>query len=117
MSISVRSQFISSSANFLVSNGAILLSVPASGVLVEGASAGPLTLGALAEKLADIAESSIQVSNFVDGMALVYVRVSQPSLAVPAGPFDSVIIQSFGEGDLMIASNISADLELWITGV
>ncbi|KAF9231674.1 hypothetical protein BU15DRAFT_82116 [Melanogaster broomeanus] len=88
---------ISSSANFLVSNGAILLSIP-------GASVGALTLGALAEKLADIAGSSIQVSDFVDGRALVYVRVSQPSLAVPAGPFESVIIQSFRhvqEGDLI----------------
>ncbi|KAF9235822.1 hypothetical protein BU15DRAFT_77542 [Melanogaster broomeanus] len=50
---------ISSSANFLVSKGAIPLSVPASGVHVEDASVGALTLGALAENLADIAESSI----------------------------------------------------------
>ncbi|KAF9236616.1 hypothetical protein BU15DRAFT_76824 [Melanogaster broomeanus] len=50
---------ISSSVNFLVSNGAILLSVPASGAHVEDANVGALTLGALAEKLADIAKSSI----------------------------------------------------------
>ncbi|KAF9241407.1 putative nonribosomal peptide synthetase [Melanogaster broomeanus] len=111
---------IASSANFLVSNGAILLSVSDSGVHVEDAGVEPLTLGALAEKLADIAESSVQVSDFVDGKALVYVRVSQPTLSVPAGPFKSVIIQSFEhgqEGDLVeIANNISTDAEFWITG-
>ncbi|KAF9236625.1 hypothetical protein BU15DRAFT_76840 [Melanogaster broomeanus] len=102
---------ISSSANFLVSNGAILLSVPASGVHVEDVSVGAVTLGALAEKLADIAESSIQVSDFIDGR--VYVRVSQPGLAVPAGPFESVSIQSFEhvqEGDLM---EIAVSKSIW----
>ncbi|KAF9233977.1 hypothetical protein BU15DRAFT_79539 [Melanogaster broomeanus] len=42
---------ISSSANFLVSNGTILLSVPASGVHVEDASVGALTLESLEYKV------------------------------------------------------------------
>ncbi|KAF9228933.1 putative nonribosomal peptide synthetase [Gyrodon lividus] len=111
---------IASSANFLVSNGAILLSVSDSGVHVEDSSVEVLTLNALAEKLAGIAGSSIQVSDFVDGKALVYIRITQPTLSVPAGPFKSVIIQPFehgSEGDLVeIASNISGEAELWITG-
>ncbi|KIK92693.1 hypothetical protein PAXRUDRAFT_146735 [Paxillus rubicundulus Ve08.2h10] len=111
---------IASSANFLVSNGAILLSVSDSGVRVEDSGVESLTLSALAEKLASIAGSSIQVSDFVDGKAFVYVRVAQPSLSVPAGSFKSVIIRPFehgNEGDLVeIAKHISGDAELWITG-
>jgi hypothetical protein len=91
-----------------------------SGVRVEDSSVEPLTLSALAEKLASIAGSSIQVSDFVDGKAFVYVRVAQPSLSVPAGAFKSVIIQPFEHGseeDLVeIAKHISGDAELWITG-
>ncbi|KAH7890103.1 putative nonribosomal peptide synthetase [Phlebopus sp. FC_14] len=111
---------IKSLANFLVLNGVILLSVSDSKVPVEDASVEQLTLGALAEKLASISGSTVQISELGGSNALVYVRVTEPALSVPAGPFKSVIIQPFEhgqEGDLIeIAKNISSEAELWIIG-
>ncbi|KIJ63457.1 polyketide synthetase [Hydnomerulius pinastri MD-312] len=111
---------IASLANFLVPNGAILLSVSDSSVKVDDGSVEPLTLSTLAEKLSAVKGSSVLVSDFVDGMALIYVRVAEPALSVSAGPFKSVIIQAFEhgrEGDLVeIAKHLSAEAEFWITG-
>lgn len=46
--------------------------------------------------------------------------ITQPTLAVPGGPFKTVIVQPFKhgqEGDLVeITKNISSEAELWITG-
>ncbi|KAG6333238.1 hypothetical protein ID866_5853, partial [Astraeus odoratus] len=111
---------LTSLANFLVPDGVILLTVSDSDVAVEDASVERLSLSALVEKLATIAGAAVQATDFVQGKALVYVRVSEPALAVPAGPFKSVIVQPFvhgQEGELVeIAKNLSAEAELWITG-
>ncbi|KIJ63455.1 polyketide synthetase [Hydnomerulius pinastri MD-312] len=107
-------------ANFLVPNGAVLLSVSDSNVKVEDSSVQSLTLSALTQHLASISGSTVQASDFVDGKAFIYVRVAEPTLSVPSGPFKSVIIQPFEhgqEGDLIeIAKHISAEAEFWITG-
>ena len=87
---------------------------------VEDISVESLTLSALTRKFSAIAGSVVQVSDFVDGKALLYAKVTQPTLSVPAGPFKTVIVQPFEhgqEGDLIeIAKNISSEAELWITG-
>lgn len=79
-----------------------------------------LTLAALARKFSTIAGSVVRVSDFVGGKALLYAKITQPTLTVPAGPFKTVIVQPFEhgqEGDLIeIAKNISSEAELWITG-
>ncbi|KIJ58986.1 hypothetical protein HYDPIDRAFT_118919 [Hydnomerulius pinastri MD-312] len=106
-------------ANFLVPNGAILLSVSDSNVKIEDSSVQSLVLSALTQQLASISGSTVQASDFVDGKALIYVRVAEPTLSVPSGPFKSVIIQPFehGQGDLIeITKHISAEAEFWITG-
>lgn len=87
---------------------------------VEDASVEPLTLAALARKFSAIAGSIVQISDFIDGKALLYAKITKPTLSVPAGPFKTVIVQPFAhgqEGDLIeIAKNISSEAELWITG-
>ncbi|KAG6329744.1 hypothetical protein ID866_9345, partial [Astraeus odoratus] len=111
---------LTSLANFLVPNGVILLTVSDSDVVVEDASVERLSLGALVEKLATITGAAVQAADFVRGKALVYVRVNEPALMIPAGPCKGVIIQPFvhgQEGELAeIANNISAEAELWVTG-
>lgn len=87
---------------------------------MEDTSVEPLTLAALARRFSTIAGSVVRVSDFVDGKGLLYAKISQPTISVPAGPFKTVIVQPFKhgqEGDLIeIAKNISSEAELWITG-
>ena len=87
---------------------------------VEDTGVEPLTMVALAGRFSTIAGSVVQVSDFVDGKAVLYARITQPTLSVPAGPFKTVIVQPFehgNEGELIeIAKNISSEAELWITG-
>lgn len=84
------------------------------------ASGEPLTLSALTRRFSAITGTVVQVSEFVDGKALLYAKIAQPTLAVPSGPFKTVIVQAFErgrEGDLVeIARNISSEAELWVTG-
>lgn len=93
---------------------------PDSGTVVEGTSVEPLTLVALARRFTAIAGSAVQISDLVDGKALLYAKITQPTLSVPAGPSKTVIVQPFEhgqEGDLIeVARNISSEAELWITG-
>ena len=89
-------------------------------VTVEDASVQPLTLSALVETFSGIAGATVQATDFVDGKGLISVRISGPTVVVPAGPFKTVIIQPFNhgqEGELVeIARNVSAEAELWIIG-
>ena len=93
---------------------------PDSGVEVEDIGVEPLTLAALARKFSSIPGSIVQMSGFVDGKALLYAKLTQPTLCVPSGPFKTIIVQHFKhgrEGELVeIANNISSEAELWITG-
>ncbi|KAI6009612.1 putative nonribosomal peptide synthetase [Pisolithus orientalis] len=111
---------IASLANFLVPNGVILLTVSNSQAAVEDASIQPLTFRALVDNFSTIPGTAVQATEFMSGQALIYIRVSEPALVVPAPPFKSVIVQPFAhgqEGDLVeIAKNITAEAELWITG-
>ena len=87
---------------------------------VEDPSVEPLTLAALARRFSAIPGSVIRVSDLTDGKALLYAKITQPTLSVPANPFKTVIVHPFQhgqEGDLTeIAKNISSEAELWITG-
>ncbi|KAI9455958.1 hypothetical protein HD554DRAFT_2317618 [Boletus coccyginus] len=106
----------------LARNGVVLLSVtanPDSGVEVEDTSVEPLTLAALARRFSTIPGSVIRVSDFVGERALLYAKITQSTLLVPANPLKTVIVHPFEhgkEGDLTeIAKNISSEAELWIT--
>jgi len=89
-------------------------------VEVGGTGGEPLAFAALARKFSTVAGSVVRVSDFVDGRALLYAKITQPTLSVPANPFKTVIVHPFEhgqEGDLTeIAKNISSEGELWITG-
>jgi len=89
-------------------------------VEVEDLSIEPLTLAVLARRFSTIPGSVIRISDFVGERALLYAKITQPTLLVPANPFKTVIVDPFKhsqEGDLTeIAKDISLEAKLWITG-
>ncbi|KAI9458237.1 putative nonribosomal peptide synthetase, partial [Boletus coccyginus] len=111
---------ITSITNVVGRNGIVLLSVTDSGVGVGDMSGQRLTLSALAGRFSTIAGSVVWISDFADGSALLYAKITQPTLSIPASPFKNVIVHPFEhgrEGDLTrIAKTISSETELWITG-
>ncbi|KAG9317960.1 hypothetical protein JVU11DRAFT_12 [Chiua virens] len=110
---------IDSITNLVGSGGVALLSVIDSGVEVENDSVERLTLWTLVERFS-ISGSVVLASDFVDGRALLYAKIAQPTLCVPGGPFKTVVVHPFEhgkEGDLVeIVKYLSSEAELWITG-